>query len=70
MENEMSLTVEAREYLDAREEAPARFKNAIDNAMDALMGSLRRTGWPLAGDDRAAELEAAVVRYVILSRAS
>ena len=64
----MTMTREALRYMEVRDDSSAEFKKAIDNAVDALMHELRSYGWKLAGDDRAAELEAAIVKYVVTSQ--
>lgn len=64
----MTITKQDRQWLDQRDSLTATEKQAIDFTFDEMY---RYTGtWdiPAAGDDRAASLESALVRYFIESR--
>lgn len=65
----MSLTRSESELMDAREgKLNAAERALIDRTFDALYDCAKERGIKLAKDDRAAALEAALVRFILSSK--
>lgn len=65
----MSLTLSERELMKAREGELNDAERAVINVtFDALYEAAQDRGVRLAKDDRAAALEAAMVRFILASR--
>lgn len=65
----MSLTLSERELMKAREGELNDAERAVINVtFDALYNAAESRGVRLAKDDRAAALEAAMVRFILASR--
>jgi len=65
----MSLTRSERELMEAREgELNDAERGVINATFDALYDAASERGVKLAKDDRAAALEAALVRFILASR--
>jgi hypothetical protein len=54
--------------MEKREEISFKERTLVDNIMVELFDEAMRAGIPAAKDDRAAELEAAIIRFIIESR--
>jgi hypothetical protein len=65
----MSLTLDERRWIDRREELTADERDAVKLIFEGARDYADACGINLANDDRAAHFEAALVRYVIESRA-
>jgi hypothetical protein len=64
----MTLSTEARTYMAKRDELSDGEKYVINSLFDELYARAKALGLPAAKDDRAAELEAALIRFLIDSR--
>jgi hypothetical protein len=61
------LTNDWRYWHSLYEDESFPFKNAVDKAYDAARSAIQSQGYSTANDDRAEELVAAIVRYIIES---
>lgn len=64
----MSLTREESALLDQRDELTTDERVVVDETMDEAAAWGKARNVPLANDDRAAKLEAALIKYIIDSR--
>jgi predicted nucleic acid-binding protein len=64
----MTLSIPDSNALACKNDLPRKEKEFIDKAMSELIAGARESGISLAMDDRAARLEAALIRYMIESR--
>jgi hypothetical protein len=62
----MTISADARWY--KRDKLTFKERTLVDNIMVELFDEAMRAGIPVAKDDRAAELEAALIRFIIESR--
>lgn len=60
----MTLSAETRNALDDLQNLSQHVQDIIDKAVDAAYKIIKEAGLPCAGDDRAAELHGAVIRFV------
>lgn len=64
----MTLSTEARHYMALRKTLVAKERGLIENVFLELYESARDVNIPAAKNDRAAELEAAIIKFIIDSR--
>lgn len=64
----MSITRDESEWMDKRDELSEAEKNVIDRTFTTLEEGCKEAGIPAAIDDRAASLEAAMIKYLFESR--
>jgi hypothetical protein len=64
----MTLSAEARYYIGKRETLSVSETDIVDEAFRTLYRECRYLGIPAATDDRAAELEAAMIKFILDSR--
>jgi hypothetical protein len=64
----MTLSADARLYMALRENLPPVERSTVADAMAGVYQAMARSSLSAATDDRAAELEAAIIRFVIDSR--
>lgn len=64
----MSLTRDESAWMDKRDELSEAEKEIIDESIKTLEAGCRTAGIPAAIDDRAASLEAAMIKYLFESR--
>lgn len=64
----MSLTRDESAWMDKRDELSEAEKDVIDETFKTLESECKAAGIPAANDDRAASLEAAMIKYLFDSR--
>lgn len=64
----MSLSREDAAAMDRREQLTAQETKVVDSTFVAVFAIAKEYGVPLAGDDRAAAVEAAIIRWIEASR--
>jgi hypothetical protein len=66
--NNMTLSANAQFFIERRNWLSFKERTLVDNVFIELFDEAMRAGIPVAKDDRAAELEAAIIRFIIESR--
>lgn len=64
----MTLSANAQFFIERRNWLSFKERTLVDNVFIELFDEAMRAGIPVAKDDRAAELEAAIIRFIIESR--
>lgn len=64
----MTLSTEARKYMDMRDSLSDDELITIEAVFEEIYTDAELFGFPAAKDDRAAELEAALIKFIIDSR--
>lgn len=64
----MTITREESDLLDKRDTMSADEQYIIEQAIYSIRTDAKRLGVPLANDDRACQVEAAIIRYLLESR--
>lgn len=64
----MTLSAQAREYMAKRDKLSERETDIIDHAFNSIYQMSKWLNVKVATDDRAAELEASLIRFIIDSR--
>ena len=64
----MTLSAQAREYMAKRDGLSTNERFLIDRLFNELYNGAKYFDIPAATDDRAAELEGAIIKFIIYSR--